>query len=137
MHELAETAGTRLLIAEHPARAVAAIRLWQALEILGHKARQGRRQIVAQRQPLLVIVLEGKHALVRPVLVGQELAERIGIFDERCFHGLETVEVVDLADVGHHRFGSTQIIGNPIHKTARQPRLQPVCLRCHDFDPMP
>jgi hypothetical protein len=41
---------------------------------------------------LLVVVLEREHALVRPVEIGQELAERLGIFDERRLHGLEAIE---------------------------------------------
>ena len=59
------------------AAGIAAERLRQPLEVLRHVARQRRRQVVAQRQPLLVLVLEREHALVRPVLVGQELAERL------------------------------------------------------------
>ena len=65
LHELAEAARPRLLVAEHPAGAVAAIRLRQALVILRHEARERRGQIVAEREPLLVLVLEGEHALVR------------------------------------------------------------------------
>ena len=89
LHELAEAARARLLVAKHPAGAIAAIGLRQALVILGDVARERRGQIVAQRQPLLVVVLEREHALVRPVLVGQELAERVGVFDERRLDRLE------------------------------------------------
>ena len=81
LHELAEAAGARLLVAEHPAGAIAAIGLRQRVEILGDVAGERRGQVVAQRQPLLVVVLEREHALVRPVLVGQEFAERVGVFD--------------------------------------------------------
>ncbi len=91
LHELAEAAGAGLLVAEHPAMAIAAIGLGQRLEILRHVARQRRGQVVAQRQPLLVVVLEREHAFVRPVLVGQELAERVGVFDRRRLYRLETV----------------------------------------------
>ncbi len=91
LHELAEAARAGLLVAEHPAEAVAAIGLRQRVEILRDVARQRRGQVVAQRQPLLVVVLEREHALVRPVLVGQELAERVGVFDRRRLHRLEAV----------------------------------------------
>jgi len=55
--------------------------------VLGGEARQRRGQVVAQRHPLLVIVLQSEHTLVRTVGVGQELAERVGIFEapvSRC-----------------------------------------------------
>ena len=93
LHELAEAPRPRLLVAEHPAGAVAAIGLRQRVEILGDIAGERRGQVVAQRQPLLVVVLEREHALVRPVLVGQELAERLGVFDERRLDRLEAVEL--------------------------------------------
>ena len=70
---------------------IAAERLGQGLVILGDVAGERRGQIVAQRQPLLVVVLEREHALVGPVLVGQELAERVGIFDGRGVERLEAV----------------------------------------------
>ena len=95
LHELAEAARPGLLVAEHPARAIAAIGLRQPVVILGDIAGERRGQVVAQRQPLLVVVLEREHALVRPVLVGQELAERLGVFDERRLDRLEAVELVD------------------------------------------
>ena len=41
-----------------------------------------RRQVVAEREPLLVVVLERDPALVRPVEIRQELAQRLGVLDE-------------------------------------------------------
>ena len=102
LHELAEAAGTGLLVAVDVADAIAAIGLWQRVEILGDIARQRRGQVVAQRNPLLVVVLEREHALVRPVLVGQEFAERVGVFHRRRFHRLEAVALVDVADFLDH-----------------------------------
>ena len=95
--ELAEAAGARLLVAPHGADGVAAEGLGQALEVLGHVAGERRGQVVAQRQPLLVLVLEREHALVGPVLVGQELAQRIGVLDGRRLQRLEAVALVHLA----------------------------------------
>ena len=43
--------------------------LTQPVVILGDMARERRGQVIAQRQPLLVVVLEREHALVRPILV--------------------------------------------------------------------
>src|SRR5262249_62047562 len=59
-------------------------------------------EIVAQRQPLLVVILEREHAFVRPVLIRQELAKCIGIFNRRRFHRLEAVKLVDGADLLDH-----------------------------------
>ena len=120
LHELAEAPGARLLVAKHPARAIGAIGLRQPVVVLGDIARERRGQVIAQRQPLLVVVLEREHALVRPILVGQKLAERVGVFDERRLDRLEPVERVDLADPGDHRFGGGEIAGVAISKSARQ-----------------
>ena len=120
LHELAEAARARLLVAKHPAGAIGAIGLRQPVVILGDIARERRGQVIAQRQPLLVVVLEREHALVRPVLVGQKLAERVGVFDERRLDRLEAVERVDLADLGDHRFSGGEIACVAVCKSARQ-----------------
>ncbi len=62
LHELAEAPRPRLLVAEHPARAIAAVGFRQRVEVLRHVPGKRRGQIVAQRQPLLVVVLEREHA---------------------------------------------------------------------------
>ncbi len=69
-----------------------------SLEVLGHVARERRRQVIAQRQPLLVFVLKRKHALVGPVLIGQELAQRVRVLEGRRLQRLEAVALVDVAD---------------------------------------
>ena len=119
LHELAEAARPRLFVAEHPAGAIAAIGLGQAVVVLGDIAGERRGEIVAQRQPL-VVVLEREHALVRPVLVGEELAERFGELDERRLDRLEAVERVDLADLRHHRLGGGDIGLVAVGEPARQ-----------------
>ena len=103
--------------------AIAAIGLGQRLEILGDVAGERRGQVVAQRQPLLVVVLEREHALVGPVLVGQELAERLGVFDRRRLDRLEAVELVDLADRGQHAVRRGDLGGVAVGEAARQARL--------------
>ena len=132
LHELAEAARARLLVAEHPAEAIAAIGLGQRVEILGDIARERRGQVVAQRQPLLVVVLEREHALVRPVLVGQELAERVGVFDRRRLHRLEAVALIDVADGVGHAPGRRDLGRPAVGETARQARLQLVGFVGHD-----
>ncbi len=133
LHELAETARAGLLVAEHPAAAIAAIGLGQRVEILGHVAGERRGQVVAQRQPLLVVVLEREHALVRAVLVRQELAERVGVLDERRLDALEAVELVGLADLREHALGGGEIGGTAIGEAARRASLDFVGFG-HGFD---
>ena len=99
----------RLLVPPYRARLIAAEGLGQALIILRHVAGERRRQIVAERQPLLVVVLEGEHALVRPVLVGQELAERVGIFDGRRVERLEAVGLEHAPDGAEHLLGGADL----------------------------
>ncbi len=124
LHELAEAAGAGLFVAVDVARSVAAVRLRQRVEIFRDIARQRRGQVVAQRDPLLVVVLEREHALVRPVLVGQEFAERVGELHRRGLHRLETVALIDLADFLDHLARGRNCGRATIFQPARQPRLQ-------------
>ena len=121
LHELAKTSRPRLLVAEHIAGAIAAIGQREVLEILRDIARQRRGEIVAQRDPLLVVVLKREHALVRPVLIGQKFSERVGVFHRRRFHRLEPVALVDLADFVDHRARGGDGGGTAILQPARQP----------------
>ena len=114
----------RLLVAKHPAVAIAAIGFRQRIEVLRHVAGERRRQIVAQREPLLVVVLEREHALVRPVLVGQKLAERVGVFDLRRLDRLEAVALEDLADRLQHAARRGDLGRAAIGQPARQARLE-------------
>ena len=77
--------------------------------VLGDIARERRGEVVAQRQPLLVVVLEREYALVRPVLIGEEFAERLGLFHERRLERLKTIERVDVADLCDHGFGGRDV----------------------------
>ena len=105
--ELAEASGAGLFIAPHGAGLIAAEGLGQSVVIFSNKARERRGQVIAQRQPLLVIVLKGKHAFIGAVFVGQELAERVGIFKGRCFQRIKAVALIDGPDFGKHlRFGA-------------------------------
>ena len=77
--------------------------------MLGDITGERRGEVVAQRQPLLVVVLEREYALVRPVLVGQEFAERLGQLDERRLDRLEAIKLIDVADLRHHRLGGGDV----------------------------
>src|SRR6185295_4667664 len=69
-------------------------------------------------EPLLVVVLEREHAFVRPVLVGEELAERIGIFNSRRLNRFEAVPLKDHADRFHHVAGGGDLDRPAIGKAA-------------------
>src|SRR5215471_15355690 len=90
--------------------------------------RERRGQVVAQAQPLLVVVLEREHALVRAVLVGQELPERVGVLDRRRLDWLEAVALVDRADRLQHLPRRCDLGRRAIREPARQPRLETVLL---------
>ena len=124
LHELAEAAGAGLLVAKHPADAIGAIGLRQRVEIFRDITGERRGQIIAQRQPLLVVVLKGEHALIGPVLVGQEFAERVGIFDGRSFDRLKPVALIDLADRLQHPPGCGDLSRAAIVEPARPPCLE-------------
>ncbi len=133
LHELPEAPRTRLLVAKHPAEAIATIGQREILEILRDVSGERRGQVVAQRQPLLVVVLEREHALVRPVQVGQELAERVGVFDLRRLDRIEAVALIDGADRLDHA-PRRRDFGRPaVGEPARQACLQLVGFFGHMF----
>ena len=129
LHELAETAGTGLLVAEDVAGAEAAVGLGDCVEMFGHVPGQRRGEVVAQGQPGFVVVLEREHALVGAVEIGQELAEGLGVFDEGRLQRLEPVELEALADRLQHPVLGGDLIGATVDEAARQARLQRVGLR--------
>ena len=106
LHELPETSRAWLFVAEHPAETVRAVWQCQILKILGDVARKRRREVVTQREPLFVVVLEREHAFVGPVLVGKELAERVGVFNGRRLHRFKAVPLEHNADCLNHMTGS-------------------------------
>ena len=120
MHELAEAAGAGLFIAEYVARAIAAIGLWQLVVMFRDKAGERSRQVIAQRQPLLVIILKREDAFIRAVEIGQEFAERFRIFNEGCFHCFKAVELIDLANGRCHAMCGGNLARATVSKAARQ-----------------
>src|SRR5262249_25261977 len=124
LHELPEPSRTWLFVAEHPAETIRAVWQCQILEILGDVARQRRRKVIAQREPLLVIVLEREHAFVGSVLIGQELAEGVGIFDGRRLHRLKAVSLEDDPNCLDHLAGCGDLGRPAIREAARQARFE-------------
>ncbi len=94
LHEFAQAAGPRLFIAPDRSEGIAPEGLGQGFPVLRGKARQRRRQVIAQGHPLVVVVLKREDADIGPVRIGQELAERVGIFESRSLQGLEAVRLV-------------------------------------------
>ena len=101
--ELPEPPRPRLLVAPDRPHLVPPVRRRQRHPVLRIHPRQRRRQVVAQRQPLIVLVLPGEDPLVRPVDVGQELAQRLHRLDRARLQGVEAPGVIDLADPRQHR----------------------------------
>src|SRR3984885_915250 len=128
LHELAEAARARLFVAIDMADAIAAIGFRQRVEILGDITGERRGQIVAQRQPLLVVVEKGEHALIGTILVGQEFAERVGIFKGRRLDRLEAVELIDRTNLLDHRAGRCDLARRAVFEAPGQPRLELVGL---------
>src|SRR5690606_37921918 len=73
--------------------------LGQVLPFFGGEARQRRCEVVAQREPALVVE-EREHALVGAVEVGQELAQRLGVFERGRLQALEPPLFIDSAHRG-------------------------------------
>ena len=92
-------------------------------EIFREIAGQRRGQVIAQRQPLLVVVLEGEDALVGPVLIGQEFSQRLGQFNRRGLDRVKTVKLVSGADRRQHGVGGGDLGGAAIDEAARQARF--------------
>ena len=104
----------------------------RCLKILGHVAGERRRQVVAQRQPLLVVVLEGEHALVGPVLVGQELAERVGIFDGGRVQRLEAAGLEHATNRVEHLPARADFVRGNVEEALRQAGLGARVLLAHE-----
>ena len=119
LHELPKTAGAGLFVPEDVAGAIGAIGFRQLVVVLSDIAGERRGQVVAQRQPLLVVILKGEDALVRAVLIRQEFSQRVGIFDERRLDRLEAVEFVGLADFREHALGCREFGRATVGEAAR------------------
>ena len=117
--ELAEAPRPRLLVAPDRAEGIAAERLGEGLPVLGGKARERGGEIIAQGDPLLIVVGEGEDALIRAVRVGQELAERVDIFKGAGIEGFKAPARIDLGHAGDDLgFGAQQRL-SPVGEAAR------------------
>jgi hypothetical protein len=103
LNKLAEAAGSRLFIAPDLAELIAAKRLGEILEMLGGEAGERRGQIIAQRHPLLVIILQREHAFIGALFIGQEFAQHVGVFKSRRLQRLKAPALIDLARGGNER----------------------------------
>ena len=99
--ELPESPRPRLLVAPNGPHRIAAVGRRQLVAVLGIDPRQGRRQVVAQRQPV-VLFLPGEDALVRAVHVRQELPQRLDRLHRCRLQRLEAIKPVDACDRREH-----------------------------------
>ena len=75
--------------------------------MLGIDPRQGRCQIIAQRQPIAGLVAFGiflprENALVRAVHIGEEFAKRLNRLHARAFQRVEPIAVINGGDLAEH-----------------------------------
>ena len=117
LHELSVAAGAGFFIAEDPALAIAPKWRGQFLRILGHIPRERCCQIVAQAQPLLVIVLKGKHSSIGAILVWQKFPQRFRVFHKGLFHGFKAVGFVHTLDGSQHGAKAANFIRPHITKS--------------------
>src|SRR5262249_10976622 len=122
LDELPEATGTRFFVAEIRSDLITPEGPGQILLVLGDVAGKRRGQVVPERQPLAVVILEGKDPLVRPVLVRQEFAERSRILEKRGPKCVEAVTLVDAADRIQHAPLGRQLQRPTIAEATRQPR---------------
>ena len=123
LHELPETPWPRLFVAVNVAGLIAPERFRQRVEAPCDISRQRRRQVVAQRNPLLVLVLKREHAFVRPVGVRKELSERIGVFECRRIERFEPVPLVNVSDGAQHMLERAYLLRFNVAHALGQARL--------------
>ena len=99
--ELPEPPRPRLLVPPDRPHRIAPVGRRQVVPVLRIDPRQRRRQVVAEREPV-VLLLPGEDALVRAVHVGKELAQRLDRLDRRGLQRLEAVALVDPRDPVEH-----------------------------------
>ena len=102
LQEFTETARARLFIAPDGTGRITAERLWQSLPVLSGETGKRCGQIIAQRDPLFVIILHGEDTGIRAVIVRQELAEGISIFPCAGIKRLEPPAAIDRCDAVDH-----------------------------------
>ena len=127
--ELPEPPRPGLFVPPDGAHGIAPVGRRQIVPVLRIDPRQGRRQIVAQRQPVAVpVLLPGKDALVRAVHIRKELAQRLDRLHGRGFQGVEPVAMIHLGDPAQHLLPFGDIRPEVIAKALGRFRLGPRCL---------
>jgi hypothetical protein len=99
--EFPEAAGARFLVAPDRPGRIAPERAAKVLAGFSDKAGERRCQVVTQGDPLLVIVLQGEHAFIRSVGIGQEFAKRVDILKGAGFEVLKAPLAIDAGNGFH------------------------------------
>ena len=123
--ELAEAARSRLFVAPDGAHRVAAVGAGQVVAELGGDAGERCGQVVAQGEPVLILVLPGEDALVRAVDIGQELAQGLDRLDRARLQRVEAVAFVDPRDGVEHGFAFGHIRAEIVAEALRRFGLGP------------
>ena len=100
--ELPEPARPRLFVAPDRPHGIAPVGRWQVIAVLGIDPRKRRCQVVAERNPAVVVAFPGKDTFVGPVHIRKKLAQRLDRFDGRAFKRVEAVAMVDLRNARQH-----------------------------------
>jgi len=124
LHELAEPAGSRLFVPEHPAGTIGPVGKLDVVDVFRDMSGERSGQIIAQAHPLLVFILNREDPCVRAIGIGQEFAEAVGIFEGRGLNRIEAVMLVDRTDLGEHFIRCTDVPGRAVGKAPRQAGLQ-------------
>jgi hypothetical protein len=64
------------------------------------------------------VVLKREDPLVRPVGVGQELAQSVGVLERRCLQRLEPPALIDLRHLAHDAALGGQVATAPVGEAA-------------------
>jgi hypothetical protein len=128
--ELAEPPRAGLLVAPDRPHGVAAIGARQVGAVLRIDPGERRRQVVAQREPVLILVLPGEDALVGALHVGQELAQRLERLHRARLQRVEAVGMVDAGNPVQHRgaFGDfrPEVVAESLRRLGPRPSRRPV-----------
>ncbi|CAI8390915.1 MAG: Uncharacterised protein [Rhodobiaceae bacterium UBA7378] len=87
--------------------------------MLGNVSCQGCRQIIAQAEPLLVVIFQRENARIWAVLIWQKLAQRVGIFKRRRVKRVEAMALIHVRYRGDHAALEIQFIARHVAETAR------------------
>ena len=99
--------------------------------------RQGCGQIITQREPLVVFVLEGEHALIGAVLIGEKFSKVFRVFKSGRIERLEAIGFIHVTNGAQHRILRADFLRRDVAQPLGQSRLGPwsFLVLCHEKIP--